>query len=262
MVTKIGNYEIVLDEDNYFEDDLLMYNQFSIKHDGKTEVIGVTCDDDEKYENDEFDTMRNLFAQLKTWKEKPLVALLSEPLRTIVKEQDMSTYGMYFYENDEDFPFTKEDLDALDKQIEKYHLEYIIEVNPDAEPLNEIITCYMSLCTYFNFLPPDLISERLCDVVQKFLKDKGVDFDLAGLSFIPIINAWNYKEIEASKAEFFGQLIDCVEDFLEEKEISIPSEDRGLAIAAGEDPEGLALVYGEDYDYLADAFAEILHITR
>jgi hypothetical protein len=49
---------------------------------------------------------------------------------------------------------------------------------------------------------------------------------------------------------------------LEEKGISIPSEDRDLAIAAGEDPEGLALIYGEDYYYLADTFAEILHITR
>ena len=49
---------------------------------------------------------------------------------------------------------------------------------------------------------------------------------------------------------------------MEEKGISIPSKDRDLTIAAGEDPDGLALIYGEDYDYLANQFAEILHVTR
>ena len=89
-----------------------------------------------------------------------------------------------------------------------------------------------------------------------------IDWHHPGLDMLSIINSWSQKEIEESKAEFFGQLIDCVEDFLEEKGISIPSEDRDLAIAAGEDPDGLALIYGEDYDYLTNQFAEILHVTK
>ena len=174
---------------------------------------------------------------------------------------------MWFYDNEEDFPFTDDELKLLTEQIKQYDLECIIEVNPDAGVGDPIITCYMSLCSCFNFLSPELLSQNLCDETQKFLKKKEVDLNLVDLyhpwlNMISIINSWSQKEIEESKAEFFGQLIDCVEDFLEEKGISIPSEDRDLAIAAGEDPDGLALIYGEDYDYLADAFAEILHITR
>lgn len=111
------------------------------------------------------------------------------------------------------------------------------------------------------------MAQNLCDETQKFLKKKEVDLSLVDLhhpwlDMISIINSWSQKEIEESKAEFFGQLIDCIEDFLEEKGISIPSKDRDLTIAAGEDPDGLALIYGEDYDYLANQFAEILHVTR
>lgn len=256
-------YEVSISEENYFDDETYMYRQISIKEDGRTKMIGVVLDETD----DEFDFMRILFNNMDHFLHLPLVEILPEPLRTIVKEQERSTYGMWFYDNEEDFPFTKEDLDALVKQIEKYHLEYIIEVNPDAGVGDPIITCYMSLCTCFNFLPLELLAQSLCDEMQRFLKNKEVylsliDWHHPGLDMLSIINSWSQKEIEESKAEFFGQLIDCVEDFLEEKGISIPSEDRDLAIAAGEDPDGLALIYGEDYDYLTNQFAEILHVTK
>lgn len=258
MVTSMYGYEVSISEENYFDDETYMYRQISIKEDGRTKMIGVVLDETD----DEFDFMRILFNNMDHFLHLPLVEILPEPLRTIVKEQERSTYGMWFYDNEEDFPFTDDELKLLTEQIKQYDLECIIEVNPDAGVGDPIITCYMSLCSCFNFLFPEFLSQNLCDETQKFLKKMGVDFDLSGLSFIPIINAWNYEEIETSKAEFFGQLIDCVEDFLEEKGISIPSEDRDLAIAAGEDPDGLALIYGEDYDYLTNQFAEILHVTK
>ena len=62
------------------------------------------------------------------------------------------------------------------------------------------------------------------------------------------------------KPEFIGQIVDIFEDYLEEKKIDIPSEDReieinsllerGIYANAQEaiDNEGFARIYGEDYD--------------
>lgn len=263
MVTSMYGYEVSISEENYFDDKNYMYRQIRIKEDGKTKMIGVVLDETD----DEFDFMRILFNNMDHFLHLPLVETLPEPLRTIVKEQEQSTYGMWFYDNDEDFPFTEDELKLLTQQIKQYGLEYIIEVNPDTGVGDPIITCYMSLCTCFNFLSQELLCQNLCDETQKFLKKKEVDLSLVDLhhpwlDMISIINSWSQKEMEESKAEFFGQLIDCIEDFLEEKGISIPSKGRDLTIAAGEDPDGLALIYGEDYDYLANQFAEILHVTR
>lgn len=61
----------------------------------------------------------------------------------------------------------------------------------------------------------------------------------------------------AERAELFGCLIDCVEDFLDEKGITIediPNEER-------EDNDA-AIIYGSDYDDLADRFANVLGISR
>lgn len=67
------------------------------------------------------------------------------------------------------------------------------------------------------------------------------------------------------KPEFFGRLIDTVEDWLADYEFEpkdFPNEDRDIAIEDGEDPEELAIIYGDEYDILADAFAEVVGITR
>lgn len=53
----------------------------------------------------------------------------------------------------------------------------------------------------------------------------------------------NLKIKEKDKAEFLGQIIDIFEDFLEDKGINIPNEDRD------QDEDG-AIIYGEDYDVL------------
>lgn len=125
-----------------------------------------------------------------------------------------------------------------------------------------IITCYMSLCTYFNFIGSVTLSQYIIETADVWLSDKGIHLDLSQMNVEKVITSWPRHEIEESRAEFLGQLIDCIEDFLEEKGVYIPSKDRDIAITNGEDPEGLALIYGEDYNYLADAFVEILHITR
>lgn len=65
------------------------------------------------------------------------------------------------------------------------------------------------------------------------------------------------------KPEFIGQIVDIFEDYLEEKKIDIPSEDReieinsllerGIYANAQEaiDNEGFARIYGEDYDEIS-----------
>ena len=107
----------------------------------------------------------------------------------------------------------------------------------------------------------------MADVVQKWLKEKGIKDDLDFSSLIEnlsdILERWNKTEIKESRAEFFGQIIDQVETYLEVfgyEQDDIPSDDRNQAIADGEDPDGLALIYGEDYDFLSAKFAEILRV--
>ena len=55
---------------------------------------------------------------------------------------------------------------------------------------------------------------------------------------------------EANMAEFKGQIIDVFEDYLAEKDISIPSDERP-------DDESSAILYGDYYDRIADEVAFI-----
>ena len=48
------------------------------------------------------------------------------------------------------------------------------------------------------------------------------------------------------KAEFLGQIIDIFEDFLEERGIELPNEERE------QDPDNAAIIYGSDYDQLQE----------
>lgn len=66
------------------------------------------------------------------------------------------------------------------------------------------------------------------------------------------------KQNCAERAELFGRLIDIVEDWLEEKGITV----NYISNAEREDAEDAAIIYGSDYDYLADRFAAILSISR
>lgn len=83
----------------------------------------------------------------------PKVSEVSYPLSQILEDHYNSTYEMLFYDNDEAFPFSKEDLVKLGQQMKDYHLENVVEINPDAERLEPIITCYMELSSLFNFVP-------------------------------------------------------------------------------------------------------------
>lgn len=108
---------------------------------------------------------------------------------------------------------------------------------------------------------------HMADIVQKWLKGKGIKDDLDFSSLIEnlsdILERWDKTDIKESRAEFFGQIIDQVETYLEVfgyEQDDISSDDRNQAIADGEDPDGLALIYGEDYDFLSAKFAEILRV--
>ena len=58
------------------------------------------------------------------------------------------------------------------------------------------------------------------------------------------------------KAEFIGQIIDTFEDFLDEKGIKIPNEERDHDDYT--DPDTYANIYGSDYDMIANALTEIM----
>lgn len=55
---------------------------------------------------------------------------------------------------------------------------------------------------------------------------------------------------QENKTEFLGQWIDVVEDWLEEKEIDVPNEEK--------DELDAAIIYGSDYDKLQSGFNSIM----
>ena len=65
------------------------------------------------------------------------------------------------------------------------------------------------------------------------------------------------------KPEFIGQIIDTFEDFLDEKGIVIPNEERDFDEDL--DAENSANIYGSDYDNIASSLIEIMerwHIIK
>ena len=59
-----------------------------------------------------------------------------------------------------------------------------------------------------------------------------------------------------NRDEFLGQLIDCFEDFLDEKKITLNNHERDEAIKDGND--SAAIIYGQDYDNIRDKLNNIL----
>lgn len=107
----------------------------------------------------------------------------------------------------------------------------------------------------------------MADAVGKWLKGKGIkdDLDFSALidNLSDALEFWSQTGIKESRAEFFGQMIDQVETYLEDcgyEQDDFSSDDRKQAITDGEDSDGLALIYGGDYDFLSTKFAEILKV--
>lgn len=109
-----------------------------------------------------------------------------------------------------------------------------------------------------------LESEALCDLI-----DCDADlFKTAVINLMPKKSVCDYnegsiityvdmrlEEIERNKqadeSEFYGQLIDAVEDFLDERNVTWPYPER-------EDCEDAAIIFGDDYDELKSAFQNII----
>lgn len=60
------------------------------------------------------------------------------------------------------------------------------------------------------------------------------------------------------KAEFFGQIIDVFEDFLEARGIMLNNPERDYAIEDGADPEEVAIIYGSDYGDLQTELEDMM----
>ncbi len=109
-----------------------------------------------------------------------------------------------------------------------------------------------------------LESEALCDLI-----DCDTDlFRTVVINLMPKKSVCDYnegsiityvyerlKKIEnnklADESEFYGQLIDAVEYFLDERDVTWPNPER-------EDCEDAAIIYGDDYDELKSAFQNII----
>ena len=57
---------------------------------------------------------------------------------------------------------------------------------------------------------------------------------------------------ENDKAEFLGQIIDIFEDFLEERGVMFPNDERD------QDPDNAAIIYGADYGDLQDELTALM----
>jgi len=140
--------KVVIDDFDFYEDDTTTYRHVLIERDGETEFSGVVFIDD----NQEEKLLINVLEHLNQYQYAPHVQSLPIPLRNIVQEQYESQYGMLFYDNDSNFPFSEDAIDMLKKQIQEYDLQYVIEINEEAPEGDPIITCYCSLSSYFNFV--------------------------------------------------------------------------------------------------------------
>lgn len=64
--------------------------------------------------------------------------------------------------------------------------------------------------------------------------------------------------VENHLPEFFGQIIDIFEDFLEEKGVVLTNPEREERLEEEEDPETVAIIYGSDYDRLLEPLEQMM----
>lgn len=109
------------------------------------------------------------------------------------------------------------------------------------------------------------------NIQKQFEKDGGnLDHDSADIEYFGVTYEWKIQkcllpikedginlEISADAApEFFGQIIDCFDDFLQEQDVRLP---RSVKEMEDDDETGdcnSARIYGSDYDDLNDKITE------
>lgn len=105
------------------------------------------------------------------------------------------------------------------------------------------------------------------DVKKTFEEHGGtLDTDAADIEYFGVTYEWKIQECDLpeqknsglnlnipvnDQPEFFGQIIDCFDGFLEEQEVRLPRSDKEMA-DDGEDDCNAARIYGSDYDDLND----------
>lgn len=89
---------------------------------------------------------------------------------------------------------------------------------------------------------------------QKFSSDGGTEFS----DFI----AESSEYAVSRRKDFIGGFVDVVDDFLEDRDVRIPSSDKAMALFYGTGLDTVVgykqRIHGHDYDNLADAFREYL----
>ncbi len=77
------------------------------------------------------------------------VCTLPYPLKDVVEKQYKCSYGMLFF--DEVIPYTQKELQLLERQVDEYELNQLIEIDYNAPKGEPVITCYVGLSSKFNF---------------------------------------------------------------------------------------------------------------
>ena len=61
-----------------------------------------------------------------------------------------------------------------------------------------------------------------------------------------------------TRSDIIADIIEVFEDFLDERNIPVPNEEKDEAVADGEDPASICTIYGSDYGNLSDRIESIL----
>ena len=75
---------------------------------------------------------------------------------------------------------------------------------------------------------------------------------LGNIEIVHVDNKWNPKPVKKLKNNFLVTIIDNLEDWLDDKGIRIPNEERDA-----EDPENSANFYGDDFDWFMNMMRDV-----
>lgn len=61
--------------------------------------------------------------------------------------------------------------------------------------------------------------------------------------------------------DFKAEIVDVLEELFQDRDVSIPNDEKAERIKNGEDPENFAIIYGSDYNIIGDVAENIANIV-
>ncbi|MBQ7428396.1 hypothetical protein [Butyrivibrio sp.] len=151
--------------------------------------------------------------------------------------------------------------DWLKENFPDSYIDTYAVLDPVKDECREIIFAFKdgcdesenkSLCLAIDNEPE---AKEIYSQIQFDAEDNGMDFK----GFVRKM----LNDIHSDNMEYIGSCIDIFDDFLEERDVRIPTSDEAMKEDGDDtaDPDGnAARIYGADYDELSDKFEELLEL--